>query len=280
MSELRLKRHETFSIRDGWIEKGLNRVQKDPYCFRKDDATRNFGLGSNMVKSLRYWLMASGLVDFNVQKGASLTENGMFLHEVDPYLENDFSWWLIHYNLATSPNGDTSVIKVFFNMDYTKTEKELFFNIVKEKFEKEYGHINSESSLDADVTILFKSYYSEDDSNPENNLNCPLSRLGLVNLVNKKTYVKVCPSYSRLSYKLVYYSLVKCAPDEGEEGISLNLEDLIKIDNNPLKVFNLTKTMFWSYLEEMKKNGLINLVKTAGLNVISFDKVKKLRDIY
>ena len=52
---LKLKRHETFSIREGWLEKGLNKCSQNPQCFQKDRGTKELGLGSNMVKSLRYW---------------------------------------------------------------------------------------------------------------------------------------------------------------------------------------------------------------------------------
>ena len=35
MKDLRLKRHETFSIREGWLEKGLNTIVEDNECFKK-----------------------------------------------------------------------------------------------------------------------------------------------------------------------------------------------------------------------------------------------------
>lgn len=280
MSELRLKRHETFSIRSGWLEKGINKIAENPYCFRKEEGPRIFGLGSNMVKSLRYWLSASGLAIFSVQKGAELTELGKFLLDVDPFLESDFSWWLIHYNLATNPNGDTPVISAFFNMEYSKIEKGHLFNLLKDKFEQEYGSVGAESSLDSDISILFKSYYSDDSSNPEDNLNCPLGRLKLVTSIDKKTFIKETPSYNRLSYKVVYYSLINCIEANANNCKSVNFEDLFDMPNNPIKVFNLTKTMLIAYLEEMQRNGLISLVKTAGLNVITVEKTENLRDIY
>ena len=62
--ELKLKRHETFSIREGWIEKGIHYINQDARSMSKECGTSVFGLGSNMVKSLRYWLTAACLATF------------------------------------------------------------------------------------------------------------------------------------------------------------------------------------------------------------------------
>lgn len=280
MSELKLKRHETFSIRIGWLEKGINKIAVDPFCFKKDDGPIKLGIGSNMVKSLRYWLIACGLAKFSSQYGATLTEFGRFLLEKDPYLEDVFSWWLIHNNLVVNKFGDTPVINYYFNMEKQKVGKESFFNMIKNDFETKYGSITSDNSLDSDISILFKSYYSDDFSNPENNLNCPLSNLGLIGMIDKKNYIKMSPQYEKLSYKIVFYSLVNCVQINNPGQMSIDFDSLYVIDNNPIKVFNLTKSMFFLYLEDMKKNGLINLVKTAGLNVITILKEINLTELY
>ena len=109
---LRLKRHETFSIREGWIEKGINKI--------KDEGSKKLGLGSNMVKSLRYWLSACGLVSFNTQTGAKLTDIGELIQEHDPYLNDINSWWIIHYLLVKNSNNDAPVLNAIFNMSMTK----------------------------------------------------------------------------------------------------------------------------------------------------------------
>ena len=38
--------------------------------------------------------------------------------------------------------------------------------------------------------------------------------------------------------------------------------------------------MYLQYLEEMKKNKLIDINKTAGLNVVYFKKKKKLEEVF
>ena len=59
MEKLKLRRHESFAIREGWIEKGLNAVnQHHKLTFSKSDGVKILGIGSNMVKSLKYWMVA------------------------------------------------------------------------------------------------------------------------------------------------------------------------------------------------------------------------------
>ena len=66
---LRLKRNETFYIREGWLEKGINIIKNNAKCFSNNSGPSIFGLGSNMCKSLRYWLEACNIATFG-QNGA------------------------------------------------------------------------------------------------------------------------------------------------------------------------------------------------------------------
>ena len=62
--------------------------------------------------------------------------------------------------------------------------------------------------------------------------------------------------------------------------LSFNIEDLYDKENNTLKVFNISRSMLFAYLEEMKKNGFIDLIKTAGLNTVYIDKIMCLSDLF
>lgn len=74
------------------------------------------GIGANMVKSLRYWLQATGLtVEPNSGKRTqSLTTIGEIIYNNDPYFEETGSLWLVHYGLATNFEDATSWY-LFFN---------------------------------------------------------------------------------------------------------------------------------------------------------------------
>ena len=55
---MKFKGHESFAIRRGWLYKGMKHVRERGDIFLAKDAMEELGLGSNMVKSLRYWMQA------------------------------------------------------------------------------------------------------------------------------------------------------------------------------------------------------------------------------
>ena len=277
---LKLKRHETFSIREGWIEKAINYVYENPFCFRKDDGPKILGMGTNMVKSLHYWVTASNLVQFHINTGATLTECGSLIYEFDQYLTNKFTWWIIHYNLSTNFN-DAPVINKIFNSDLNKFEKDFLTNSILNVLEKDY-EIKSLGSLESDVQIYLKSYFSSDKSNPENNFNCPLSKLNLLDMVSKNVYEKEMPNTNDLDFRIVYRCLLDCMDIDGGNlsRAHFNVEDLYDKDNNPLKIFNLSKSALFYYLDVLKQKGYISLHKTAGLNTIYIEKYMSLRAMF
>lgn len=69
--KIKLQGHEKFALREGWINKALMILPENPDAFTRKDATDLFGIGSNMVKSLRYWMRALGLTNFS---GTELSE--------------------------------------------------------------------------------------------------------------------------------------------------------------------------------------------------------------
>ncbi len=62
---MKIKGHQSFHIRRGWIYKGLNEVRNDEFVFSRKDIVHTdlLGIGSNMVTALKYWLEALKLVD-------------------------------------------------------------------------------------------------------------------------------------------------------------------------------------------------------------------------
>ena len=66
--KIKMKGHESFSIREGWLTKGLIEVSNNSKVFSEKDQTDIFGIGTNMVKSLKYWLQATSLINDNKKK--------------------------------------------------------------------------------------------------------------------------------------------------------------------------------------------------------------------
>lgn len=275
IQKVRMKRHESFSIREGWLAKGLNEVKKNKKVFSSSDATDELGVGYNMVKSLKYWMYATKLIE-DVGRDIELTEFGNLILKYDSYLEDKFTWWLIHLQMVLNID-DAFVFNCFYNKLMSKnfTKQELYDTIARVL--NTYQLDFNEKTLLDEVNMVIKTYViDESNDNPENNFSCPLSELELIKKVGRDTYEKNKPSYKSLNYLIVYYLMTIIMEDK--EYISI--DELLKVENSPLKILNLDKNLINDYLDDMKRNELININRTAGLNMIYLRKKMTLNEIF
>ena len=242
-NKVRLKGHVSFSIREGWLAKGLKAVKDNDKIFTSPEATDILGVGTNMVKSLKYWMLASKLI-IDKNRTVFLSDFGELLYKYDKYLEDNFSKRDIYEQISNILDSQ--------NIEY------------------------SEKILQDEVNMIIKTYsIDEKIDNPENNFICPLSDLNLIKKEDKDLYEKNKPEYKDLNYLIVYYLITIVIGDK--DNISIN--DLISIENSPIKILNLDKNLLNEYLDEMKRNNLIIINRTAGLNMIYLNKKMTLEEI-
>src|SRR5205085_5338801 len=95
--------HETFVFRHAWLKKAVDAVAEEPAVFSQDNAIVTLGVGKNMVRSIRHWGLATGmLAEEPKSRGIRLqvTELGQMLlgqSGFDPYLEDPNTLWLLHW---------------------------------------------------------------------------------------------------------------------------------------------------------------------------------------
>lgn len=273
-NKVKMKRHESFSIREGWLAKGIRIIKEDSKAFSSADATDILGIGTNMVKSLKYWMSATCLIEEN-NRSITLSKFGELIDKYDPYLEDNFSWWLIHLKMILNIE-DSYIYNLFFNKCTMKvfSKRDIFEQIsqILNNNKLEY----SENILQDEVNMIIKTYsIDEKIDNPENNFICPLSELNLIKKVDINAYERVKPDFRNLNYLIVYYLMIILSEDKDY----LSIDDLIKLDNSPAKLLNLDKNLINEYLDEMKKQGLIVINRTAGLNMIYFTTKMSIDEI-
>lgn len=279
MEKLKLKRHGTFHIRDGWMEKALNTIdenQDQKSIFRKEVGVIYLGIGSMMVTSLRYWMIATGMIN---EKDNQLTDFGNLILKYDRYLDNSFSWWMIHLHLVSNFK-DAPIFNIVFN-HYKKGAflKNELVDFVEDYIEKDLSskyEMPNKEYIDSDVSVLISTYFSERVSNPEDNLQSPLSKLEILKKNTEGKYYFSSARRDSLSYLAVFYSLLLCMGNKD----SINVDDLMNRENNPMKLFCFDKNTFYLYLNDMKENGLITINKTAGLNMIYIQKKMNEEEIF
>jgi hypothetical protein len=105
-AQYRISGHESFACRYTWLPKAVRGVQADPLLFANEqDAMVELGVGKNMVRSIRFWSQAAGMISPRRDgPGHVLTELGALLlgeDGLDPFLEDIRTLWLMHWNLST-----------------------------------------------------------------------------------------------------------------------------------------------------------------------------------
>ena len=97
--------HETFPLRFPWLAKAVEAVELDAHVFRDETAIATFGVGRNMVRSIRHWGLATDvLAPHPEERGAVIvTEFGRAVFGTDgadPYCEDPGTLWLLHWLLC------------------------------------------------------------------------------------------------------------------------------------------------------------------------------------
>lgn len=270
--------HDTFAIRHGWLKKSYDRAIKlnarsedvinetisnqdrSSELFEHQKAMATFGVGKNMVRSMRYWALASGflrLVDKNkyeISKLANLllsstgTTRGVGL---DPYFENATTIWLLHWEIATNREFCTSWDFAFSRFARTIFKKS-DLSAALEAFADDAGWIVSANSIEKDVNCLLQMYCAESSRVggliKEESLECPLSELRLISrdAASGGFRFEIGPK-KNLSPYVLYYAIARYA--EGRQNRLLSLDEIFYDHGSPGRVFKLDETSMCSILE-------------------------------
>ena len=272
---MKFRAHDTFSIRKGWLHKGMRHIINNPRIFVDKDINPmdEFGLGANMVKALRYWLQATGLTIERANgnnRGQHLTEFGEIVWENDSYLEEDGTLFLIHYFLSTNKDLATAWY-YFFNvykvMDITQDN---FVNGIKTYLLNESNSQVSDRALNEDFDCIIKTYLQSDKIiSPESNLECPLTELALISISDKKKriYSKSTPHQNAINPLVILAVII----NENNKNNGANEIKISKLESDPCnigKIFNLDSLSIASYLDKLQNMSLIKVNRTAGLDLI------------
>jgi len=274
---VKFRAHETFSIRKGWLSKGMKQVLADPSVFvsREKNPMDVLGIGANMVKSLRYWLPVVGLTESPKGKGSQyLTEFGKLVAENDPYVEELGTLWLLHYNLMKQKESATSWYYFFNHFHLSEFKREDFINAVSN-----YADMHGDSkpparSLEDDFNCIVSTYMpryktapTKDD--PESNMDCPLSELGLVDYHNKKekTFKKATPAAHTIDPLIALSIIIDNANGRSE----INLSEIQTAEMNLGRVMNLDTITLLEVLNAAEKAGYVKVVRTSGMDVLKIN---------
>ena len=168
-------------------------------------------------------------------------------------------------------------LNMFLNKCTMQTfSKEDLFDVISKRFASKNMIFNEKILVD-EINMIIKTYCVDDKiDNPENNFACPLSNLELIKKIGKNLYERNKPSVKKMNYLIVYYLILNVIADND----SMSIDDLINAENGPSKILNLDKILLNDYLDELRVNKLIEVNRTAGLNMIYIKQRMTIAEIF
>lgn len=296
-----LSGHETFPLRYGWLKKAYDAVkaseslEDNKSVFLDEDAIARFGVGKNMVASMRHWASAGGIITEGERPtslvATPLGEKLFGPDGLDPFMEHPASLWLIHWNLAGHPEK-TTWFWAFNNFSGATFERDrLAKGLGKVAKDRAWSRVAT-ATIKRDVECFVRTYvarHASAQTSPEDTLECPLAELGLIKPIGKRDGFRfVRGAKSHLGKGVFFYALVDFWSRFSPAASTLSFEAIAHEPGSPGRVFlldendvadrltgldELTRGAFrWSEtagLKQVLREGALDLV--AALDLIDLD---------
>jgi len=270
--------HDSFQCRQLWLKKGYDYVQEGK-SFNDEDAVVRLGVGKNMVSSIRFWLKAFDIIDnkdIPTEFGKRLfdDQNGY-----DPFLEDEASLWLLHYQLVK--NSFASIYSIIFN-EFRKEKlffnKETFVNYVKRIGESNPDLNFNENTVAKDFTVFANLYKNDPESKDvEDSFSGILSEIELLKTTGKgkeeQFYIENMER-DNLPEAVVLFTIL----DNFNYGNSISLNSLEFDLNSPGSIFALNRSGLMNKISDIVDEFKdITFTDQAGIKELQF---KKKSDAY
>ena len=193
--------HETFPLRYGWLKKAFERVAETEYtphnkslCWG-DDAIARFGVGKNMVASIRHWATSCDMIEESDKEdsvkttklGKKLFGNNRIKGQ-DPYMEHPATLWLIHWKLAARAKK-TTWFWAFSHYPAVIFTRNLFLQKIGRLAQDRAWPRVSNTTIKNDVACFIRTYAARQPTGRtghDDALESPLTELGLIKAIGEK----------------------------------------------------------------------------------------------
>lgn len=268
--------HETFPFRYAWLPKAIDLLSSDSKGFRRDDALVTLGVGKNMVKSMRHWVLACGLAQEADSRGNSLEPTELATRLFgrrgwDPYLEDPGTLWLLHWELATRPERATTWYWLFSHLPQHRFTKDDLAHWLSRLIEEKQWSRITPASLKRDIDVCIRTYVPPKTSKTvqmEDTVDCPLVELGLLSeLPGKGGFVLRRGEHASLPDSVFAFAVVShlLRTRPGTNTVAI---DAVAVEpGSPGRVFCLGEDAVLDRLDRLDAltGGSVRFDETAGL---------------
>ncbi len=274
-----LSGHETFPLRYGWLKKVYDAVTatedqaENKSVFLGDDAIARFGVGKNMVSSMRHWASTTGVISFAPgQAVIRTTKLGRKLFDpngLDPYMEHPATLWLLHWQLAARPEKTTWFWAFNHYPALTFDREHLVRGLDRVAKEREWLRVAG-ATIKNDVACFIRTYVAQQSSPHDDALESPLTELGLIKAVGKRDgYRFVRGPKSTLGDGMFVFALIDFWL-RFSEATTLSFEAIAHEPGGPGRVFLLDENDVADRLANLDDitGGVLRWSETSGLKQV------------
>ncbi|MCY4262701.1 MAG: DUF4007 family protein [Candidatus Dadabacteria bacterium] len=277
---MRFGGHETFAVREGWLSKGLSLIKNDPRAFEDPFVSDSLGVGRNMAKSIRHWLMVTGLVRKGKDRSLSITDTGEVVFKHDPYLLSVGTWWALHVNLVTC-REDAVVWRVFFDtFPHERFDRIGCVEEMRRQLALDGQRLPSEKTLLRDVACMLSSYATvlpPEDVDPEEGRESPFRSLGLVTELRETGTYRLNRSRKDVPLAVLGYALSVMPADEAaEDFVDIGFSEAFAKPGSAGKTLCLDLETFSDLLDKSEKSFGSELIHVRQLGGERFIRVRHI----
>lgn len=275
-------RHETFPLRYSWITKGVQYLyrhgdQPETKVLKNDDCIVELGVGKNMVSSIRYWLLATRMLEKegNFYKLTDLGKSIFLEKGWDPYLEDEATIWLLHWQLASNPEISTTWFWFFNCFHKQQFPSQDVQHALTQYCQDRVPTKVAATTLKNDAAVLLRMYAQSAGTTKvplEEALDSPMAELQLINkFKGSKNYQSLLNEKPMLPLNIFTYAVAKMF--EFEANTTLSVSRLMYGDNTTTavgSVFRLSEVGLMYWLERMSEAfpDIFELRESAGINQV------------
>ena len=276
--------HETFPLRYTWLPKSVNFVAAEPQGFNREDALVTLGVGKNMVRAMRHWGMATGMLENEPGRTQALrvTDLGTRLFGRDgwdPYLEDPATLWLAHGGLASTGARATTWYWLFNHLPQPRFTKEELLNWLVQLIQQKQWSRTTEMSLKRDIDVCLRTYVAPrrlGRTPIEETIDCPLVELGLLHeLPGHVGYALRRGEQPTLPDAVFSYAVAIVLAAGGTDRKTVSLDEIAFAPGAPGRVFCLSEDALLTRLERLEAitKGALRYDETAGLRQVYVSKL-------
>jgi hypothetical protein len=275
----RLSGHETFPLRYGWLRKSFAATceerRSDREIFSADSAIAWFGVGKNMVSSMRHWALTTRiLTEDDRNRTLKPTPIGTMLFDdvegLDPWMEHPSSSWLAHWHISGYPRL-TTWFWAFSHYPGIAFERDMIVRGVKDLADQHGWPRASVATIKRDVACLVRSYApvrSGGAAAVEDSLESPLAELGLIRSTGRRDGFRFVRGPKPTLLPGVFsYALGEFWHRFAPESNTLSFEALAHAPGSPGRVFLLGENDLVQLLVQLDNvtQGAYQWSESAGL---------------